>query len=1708
MSKGWEIRKTRESKLDATWATSAVERLKSLPFDERETIACAIDENRRDRLRSEGAELPLAIRSKYRYYSEIQLIAAELLLKKPAAERLAILEMLSPENGWAIDAGLRSLRFKPLGPAQASVPVRASADEFLFKEQADWLFPALCAVGPQRAPLAEIVGFLDEWRDRPGVWSWVFAGAIDAGGDRSEELLKALMESVRGERGGEGMTSAQIYGLLCCSREEAWECMVQILRGAKRQEGVRQSILRGLHASHPRAFARIAGVVVEEGLCRFSSVVAAANGWFGFQRDSSEQRDVERQLEMVVRFVNESKARVAAVKHGETEEVFFALWAAGFESVDAMLELGRQAIADKREHTRVAGVCSLGRTGLGCAAGIMRPLLDDPDLRVALAAAAYFGAAIRKADEKRKGDEFDAMERLLLRLETRKQRIQPDPRDPFIVLPDVAALAALMLEHCSTTELRRMLPHVERMSEGTRVALAGRLEFCRKFGPEDGERDGQLSNGQEMPIGVRNALLKMFLDPSDAVARAAKGALNRQPLKDDEVELLKMFMRRDPSKWWKSVFTRLMDKPVDWLVEYAREFIESKKRSSWVIGLSLCEMMVKRKKGLTEAVALVRQFAATRKKLGKQQQVLVAAMIGLEGEKPTREGAFGLVNPANLSKPVPPRELPVLKMSDAAWEVLGDFVRIVIANKTRVMRQREGQEAVLLGNFYTEQSDWPRAGESIGEGWAKCPIADLLREWFATRRPETRDADGLELLRAAIVPRGYSRVGTRRDYGTCWPQSFVDRANAEGIDLGVVPEHVLDFFRSWVVWLEGDRGYATVLLDSAEGALQAGANVRSVETSRGTQTIDRIAPQDELYGRPNEWIECLGRIEASGVVAPDLTRAERVWQLAVSSRAILETRLAAISDDNTRFWSRNVLANWLLVNPNLERVLDAIHVGCVNEDDLLDAFTQQHGCGKVQTSWQSASWQLDGLAWAGMTAEDRLRRSLLREKREHPIFVSAVARLRKRIIDLELVRTEVPTQASVMACAMQYSGGAEVCVRCAAALQPEGPVRVTAPRDDSRRNVLTRFVKMSFPSADDTPEKFVGLAKTAGLTERTLVVLGMLAPQWVEHVERALGKSWTGFEDAVWWVQAHLGLAPYGTAQSIIEKRQAVLSQNSMLTNEDIDDGAVDAAWFVRVVEALGRKKWEVVSDAAGFGRKGLASTRVRLLTDAMLGRKGASERELTAMVKSKRHQDAVRALGLVPLKKGAARDAQMLTRYRLMQDIRRTSREHGGSMRQESERRAVEIGMENLARTAGFPDPLRLHWAMERLELGDLAAGSMKAVVGDVEVTLTLDEDGEPVVQATKKGKVLANVPTRAKNDDGVSALLERVAELRKQRPRMRQSLESAMCRGDTFRGSEIAQLWEHPMLRAMLQRLVLVGDGREEFAGYPNRKGIVLRDHAGVMQPVKGSDVLRIAHPLDLLKRKDWHLWQRECYAAERVQPFKQVFREVYVATESELGTAKASSRYAGQQVEPRQALALLGARGWVTPRGEGSQRTYHKERVTAYLSFEEMFYTPVDVEGLTVREVCFAKSGRWATIAIADVPERVFSETMRDLDLLVSVAHRSGVDPEASQSTVEMRASLVRETALMLRLANVTIEKNRVTIKGSLAEYVLHLGSANVQVMPGGSVCIVPVASEHRGRLFLPFADSDPKTAEVMSKLLLLARDEGIRDPSILAQIRAMT
>lgn len=318
----------------------------------------------------------------------------------------------------------------------------------------------------------------------------------------------------------------------------------------------------------------------------------------------------------------------------------------------------------------------------------------------------------------------------------------------------------------------------------------------------------------------------------------------------------------------------------------------------------------------------------------------------------------------------------------------------------------------------------------------------------------------------------------------------------------------------------------------------------------------------------------------------------------------------------------------------------------------------------------------------------------------------------------------------------------------------------------------------------------------------------------------------------------------------------------------------------------------------------------------------------------------------------------------------------------------------------------------------------------------------------------------------------------------RARDVLQDAMTAQDTFTAAGLEALARDPALAPVLGRLVWVSA----------TGATLMRDDVRALAAKAAGGPLRIAHPADMVADGTWIHWQERLFKKALRQPFKQVFRELYTLTAEEKASGPVSRRYDGHQVRSRQALALLGARGWAASRESGA----------ASKEFRRHGYVARVALLPAIDGVCFTRPGEGKPVSLDSVPPVVFSETMRDIDLVVSVAHAGGVDPEATASTVEMRAALVRETARLLKLPNVGFSGSRVLIDGKLGEYSLHLGSGAVRRRPGGALRVLPAGSRHRGRLFLPFADDDPRTAEVISKVLLLARDHEIKDPTILEQL----
>ena len=263
------------------------------------------------------------------------------------------------------------------------------------------------------------------------------------------------------------------------------------------------------------------------------------------------------------------------------------------------------------------------------------------------------------------------------------------------------------------------------------------------------------------------------------------------------------------------------------------------------------------------------------------------------------------------------------------------------------------------------------------------------------------------------------------------------------------------------------------------------------------------------------------------------------------------------------------------------------------------------------------------------------KRKLLPELSRFEFLPPLVERCRKRIFEVELTRGDNPTAASAPALSLSSVEGVMDLVAILRTLGKRNFVRGWSRDNQSMETVLSHLARCCFPLTGETAADFAQQVKAAKISEERLVELAVYAPQWAKFVEHAL--DWISLTEAVWWIHAHTKGSDWTVDREIRDLWQADMSAHTSLSTADLLEGAVDVAWFHRVHKSLGAKRWNLLYDAAKFASTGAGHARAQLFADAMLG--DVSKRELVQRITKKRHQDAVRALGLMPLAEGEKRE-------------------------------------------------------------------------------------------------------------------------------------------------------------------------------------------------------------------------------------------------------------------------------------------------------------------------------------------------------------------------------------------------------------------------------------------------------------------------------------
>ncbi len=717
----------------------------------------------------------------------------------------------------------------------------------------------------------------------------------------------------------------------------------------------------------------------------------------------------------------------------------------------------------------------------------------------------------------------------------------------------------------------------------------------------------------------------------------------------------------------------------------------------------------------------------------------------------------------------------------------------------------------------------------------------------------------------------------------------------------------------------------------------------------------------------------------------------------------------------------------------------------------------------------------------------RSQKELLKKFKDETLrsFVDEVyEEILNEVLSVELKRGDSETVYSEDISSVKRIYGIDNLIAILTALGKDTLDRTSYHTSNSKKVNLSHLLSVCIPYDEENGDELkAALAKT-DISEKRIIEAALYSPEWIDIVGEYLG--YEGFMSACYYFMAHMN-------ERFDDKRKAMIAKFTPLSEEELNDGAFDINWFKNAYEVMGQKRFETIYNAAKYISDGAKHSRARKYADATLGKMNSED--VAAMISDKRNKDLVMAYSLIPLEN----EDDVIRRYLFLQKFLKESKQFG-SQRIASEKKAVEISMSNLAMNAGYSDVTRLTLRMETKLIDDIRELFEEKEISEVTVRLNVDEGGKAEIICIKAGKQLKSVPASLKKDEYIVRLNESKKKLTEQYRRTKLMFEQAMEEQTEFTVEEIKTLHSNPVANAIVKNLVFMcGESLGFLAGDNN-----LTNYQGDIKALDDNDKVIVAHPFDLYNDGHWIDYQKLLFEQKISQPFKQVFRELYVKTEEEL-EMNYSRRYSGHQIQIQKTVACLKGRSWVADVEDGLQKIYYKENIIARIYALADWFSPSDIEAPTLEWVEFSDRRTGMQIKIKDIPDVIFSEVMRDVDLAVSVAHVGGVDPETSHSTVEMRAALITFTLPLFKLPNVKIEKNHAIVEGHYGTYDINLGSGVIHKQGGAMINVLPVHSQHRGKIFLPFADDDPKTAEIITKVLMFAEDKKIKDVGILEQIR---
>lgn len=1591
----------------------------------------------------------------------------------------------------------------------------------------------------------DALAYFDEYSFKgSGYKAWQVAYALDHHDSGAEDAVRRILTE---ENSSYQLTVELIRGVLFSHRAEFHQLLGKLLLAARLQEGVRQVICENAEYGTREGFLEILKVISENNLIRFSSVKRAVGTWLGIMSEDSRdlERISEKSLRLIIECLEDPSSAEKYLASEDAMELYIALWSIAFDdlgkSVEKIIEISKSGT---KHQLLVAGYFAnnmdMPHTANKIAKDVIRDHHEKDDV-LAVWLTSFFGNgsyevwnAARENRPIEYGTWFDSREEVKEQYSIIKKVYSAFSGKSKTFSPCVFPWYSVSLKRSDLAEKLCSLAAIS--ADNSLIDEAcGFVKEC-----DADSRPHYFSTLLRDPQTEtqRWAVLTALADKETYTRRAAYGIVKKLDLSEKEYRYIEDHLRFKSSDIRQYVTSTLQKQNKNALITCIKRLLDNSKED---VRLGALDMLIQLKKDddrrdiaesfeeyLIERISIdnlpskekiLLESLVEKKKEGKEESTMLFSPEDkyIPTESELDEGYTALAAEA-YRKYFPESRLPDLiigkkvgllekikssisnsspcESAALALEDIESLSSLIEEHKCDAFTQRGGEE-VLLGNV--------QFAFHLVNDKDEIPFSELWAEWA-----KSRELTSERLVRALVLFNAH----TEKTAFTNVTDGYIRTIFGSGFENFNEPPH------SRIIGAV--LTYLVSKISKADLCLLASALTTWFIKYVPDDMVMIHAPTNRGLPKSFEMAHFLAHKQIYCIYsflkcenAPDL---KHVFPLAVASA---ERCAAAVRNlpkeqehisDSSYYYRRldprclncpgashYYVSQHPLVGAS-EYLLAAYQKIITKEEALEFLMSEEILPSSVTTISAIASIYYEG---GRQISQHNVYKSIrnariLKEFLGHDEepdnedlrLMSFVADIYDLVIPVvvssELSRGDSPAKYTKGVGNVARIYGAEYFAKILESMGSDTLDRTAYHGwsiGTSRKSSLSYLLSVCIPTEGDSVETLRAALTSKKISDRRLIEAALFSPEWITIIGEYLGIP--SFAAVCYYFMAHMN-------ERFDDKRKAMIARFTPLSDEELNLGAFDVSWFKSAYESVGEKTFNLIYDSAKYIADGAKHTRARKYADAALGKFTVEEAERD--ISDKRNKDLLMAYSLIPL----SGEDDICRRYLYIQNFKKESKKFG-SQRATSEAKAAEMALTNLAINAGYSDTMRLTLRMETKVIDDSRDLLLEHIIDGVSLKVVFDEIGKASLSVSKDGKELKSIPASLKKNEKVVALSAMVKNLVEQYRRTRIMLERAMEDRVEFCHSELVSLLDHPVVEPMLRNLVLVSENAHGFIHIDGLRGV-----SGDVHILAHDATIRIAHPYDLYEVGCWRDYQSYLYENQITQPYRQIFRELYVKTEEEMDMLH-TLRYAGNQIQPAKTVSVLKGRRWVADVENGLQKVYYKENIVAEIYALADWFSPADIEAPTLEWVCFTDRKSGERIKIRDIPPIIFSEVMRDVDLAVSVAHAGGVDPETSHSTMEMRSAIISHLLPMLRIENVKIEGRHALINGKLAEYSVHLGSGVVHQLGGAMIPILPVHSQHKGRIFLPFIDDDPKTAEIISKVILLSEDNKIKDPMILSAIK---